>query len=90
MPRSLLSLAALVLLFSGPALAESTVNIIYPPHAPAVDLSDEEPDEDIQEDAAEYTVIERSQSPRRAIAKRALFQNWTGFIYQYDGARYPF
>jgi hypothetical protein len=86
----LLALAILGLL-TVPALAGSGVTIIQPTQSdtepPAAKES--QPIKAIQQNVA-VTIIVRPYESRRARAKRALFQNYTGFIKEYSGPRYPF
>jgi hypothetical protein len=91
MPRIILALAILGLALTVPAFAGSKVNIIYPSQARAVEPAapESQPVKAIQQNVA-VTIVVRPHVSNREIVKRALFQNWTGFINEYSGPRYPF
>jgi hypothetical protein len=92
MPRILLALALLGFAFTAPAIAGSKVNIIYPPayDAAAVAEAAPAPAKTINQHVAVTIVVVRPRRSNREIVNRALFQNYTGFINEYSGPRYPF
>jgi hypothetical protein len=88
MPRFLIALALLGLM-AGPALAGSSITIIYPTQRSAAPVAEKQPVKAIQQNVA-VTIVVVPYESRHARTKRALFQNWTGFYKQYSGPRYPF
>jgi hypothetical protein len=88
MPRFLIALALLGFM-TAPALAGSRVNIIYPTQRYAAPAPEKQPVRAIQQNVA-VTIVVVPYESRRDRTRRALFQNWTGFIKQYSGPRYPF
>jgi hypothetical protein len=92
MPRIILALALLGFALTLPAIAGSEVNIIYPPEQQAVTLPEPAPApaKTINQHVAVTIVVIRPRASNREIVKRALFQNYTGFINEYSGPRYPF
>jgi hypothetical protein len=92
MPRILLAFAILGMMLTQPAAAGSKVTIIYPPQQQAVALPEPAPapPKTVEQHVAVTIVVVRPHLSNREIVKRALFQNWTGFINEYSGPRYPF
>lgn len=88
MPRMLIALAILGLM-TAPALAGSQVNI-YAPSRNVVTVPESDPTTKAIQQNVAVTIVVRPYVSDRELARRALFQKWTGFINQYDGARYPF
>jgi hypothetical protein len=92
MPRILLAIAILGFALTVPAFAGSGVDIIYPPplEVPetAVPPPAPAPAKVIKQNVT--VIIVRPRLSNREIVKRALFQNYTGFINEYSGPRYPF
>jgi hypothetical protein len=81
-------------LFTPTAAAE--VNIIYPPKRERPVAYQEEARPVARARATVNQVVTvvvvrgRHRESRGEIAKRALFRNWTGFIDEYSGPKYPF
>jgi hypothetical protein len=93
MPRILLALAILGFALTVPAFAGSGVDIIYPP---ALEIPEATvpppataPTKVIKQNVVTVIIV-RPRLSNREIVKRALFQNYTGFINEYSGPRYPF